>query len=166
MKNIIRSVFIIFVVIFSIFLNTGCIPFKKIFRGKSLVKVTPVMVRVNSITLKIGLAVGSAVIKVAVEEFTGVEIDTEDLLKQIIVGKISKGIPEENVPTLVVINKKSNDILHWKLTKQVKIIRLKSKNPGEIDLKVINQDPLRIELWVGADLKDIEVTVELKNPTN
>ena len=141
-------------------------PFGKMFKGKSLVRVSPVMVRVNSITLKIGLAVGSAIVKVAVEEFVGFEIDTDDLLKQIIVGKISKGTLSEKVPSLIVINKKSNDILSWKLTKEVKTIRLKSKNPGEIELKVINEDPLRIELWVGADLKEVEVTVELKDPSN
>ena len=64
---------------------------------------------------------------------------------------------------LLLLTKKTNDVKYWELTDKVKMIRLKHQNPGAIELKVINEKPLRVELWIDGNTKEIDATVELKD---
>lgn len=122
---------------------------------------TGVQVRIKSVPLKIVIAASGSAIQVAAEEYLGLQIDVNDLLRQVAGVEVSTGVPPTDIPVLMVVNKQSNDILYWKLTENVKMLRLKHNSPGKIELKVINEEPLRIELWIDGDTKEIEVTVEL-----
>ena len=41
------------------------------------------------------------------------------------------------------------------------MIRLRHEQPGGIELKVINEQPLRIELWIDGNIEDVEITIEM-----
>ena len=62
----------------------------------------------------------------------------------------------------MLVNKQSNDILYWGLKERVKMIRLRHETPSAIELKVINETPLRIELWIEGKVDGIEMEVEMK----
>lgn len=124
---------------------------------------TTTTVKIKSVPLKIAVAAGSAVLQVALEEFAGVQIDSKDLLRQVAGDDVVIGIPPTDVPVLMVISKKTNDMLYWKLTDKVKAIRLKDDKPGAIELRVLNETPLRIELWIEGDIKEIKINVEMKD---
>ena len=121
-----------------------------------------VRVKVKSIPLKIIIAAGSSAIQVAAEEYLGLQLDVKELLKQVAGVEVATGVPPADIPVLMVVNKQTNDIIYWKLTESVKMIRLKHDQPGKIELKVVNESPLRIELWIDGDTKEIEVTIELQ----
>lgn len=121
-----------------------------------------IKVRIKSVPLKIVLAAGNAALQIAAEEYLGVQIDVNDLLRQVAGVDIGTGVPPTDIPVLMVVDKKTNDILYWRLTENVKMIRLKHDMPGEIELKVMNESPLRIELWIAGDVENIDVTVELR----
>jgi hypothetical protein len=63
----------------------------------------------------------------------------------------------------MVVNKKTNAIRYWQLTNNVKSISLKHERPGAIELKVVNESPLRVELWMEGDVQAIDINIELKN---
>ncbi len=140
-----------------IFTSTGCgfsLPWSS---GKSVVTVP-----VKAVVLKIAFAAGSAALQVAVEEFAGVKFDAKELLRQIVkIEEPTLGTPPAETPVIMLVNKQSNDILYWQLTEQVKMIRLRHETPGAIELKVINETPLRIELWIEGKVDGIEVEVEM-----
>lgn len=122
-----------------------------------------VRIKIGSLPVRIAFAAGGATLEVLAEEFTGVKIDTNDLLSQIFPSlDPSNGTPSGNNPVLMVVSKKTNDIMYWQITKSVKMIRLKHDRPGAIELKVVNDSPLRIELWVEGDIKSIDIDIELK----
>ena len=100
-------------------------------------------------------------LRVASEEYLGMSIDTKALLALITPSEAKIGIPSDDNPVLILINKNTNEIKYWLLTEQVKMISLKHDNPGPIEFKVINEHPLRIELWISGDLKELDVTVTM-----
>jgi hypothetical protein len=71
-----------------------------------------------------------------------------------------RGLPPTDVPVLMVISKQNNDMLFWQLSEEVQTVRLRADNPGGIEMKVSNESPLRIELWVDAGIETVDVTVE------
>jgi len=108
------------------------------------------------------MVAGGAALQIAMEEFAGIKIDYKDLLRQIVeVEDVTTGVPPNDIPVIMVVNKKNNDILYWQLTDNVKMLRLKHEQPGTIELKVINETPLRIELWMDGDLEEIRIDVEM-----
>lgn len=120
-------------------------------------------VKIKSIPIKIAFAVGSATLDVLVQEISGMGIDAKDLLKQIVTEQdIGIGLPPGNIATLMLVHKKTNEVRYWKLSNNVKKISLKSRDAGDVTLKVINESPLRIEMWLDSDSKEVEVTVEMK----
>jgi hypothetical protein len=122
-----------------------------------------VRVKIGSLPVRIAFAAGGATLEVLAEEFTGVKIDAKDLLSQIFPTIApANGSPSGNNPVLMVVNKKTNDIMYWQLTNNVKMISLKHNSPGAIELKVVNESPLRVELWMEGDIKAIDVDIELK----
>lgn len=138
--------------------STGCGFSQPWSLGKNVVTVP-----VKAVVLKIAFAAGSAALQVAVEEFDGVKFDAKELLRQIIASEEpTLGTPPADTPVIMLVNKQSNDILYWQLTEQVKMIRLRHETPGAIELKVINETPLRIELWIEGKVDGIEVEVEMK----
>ena len=122
---------------------------------------TAATVTIKSIPLRIAMAAGSAALQVAIEEFAGVEIDVKELVQQVALEDVGTGVPPNDIPVLMVVNKETNDILYWKLTDKVKMIRLRHEQPGGIELKVINEQPLRIELWIDGNIEDVEITIEM-----
>jgi hypothetical protein len=119
-------------------------------------------VKITSIPLKIIVAASGTALQVAIEEFAGVRIDVKDLLEQVLVEDVKNGIPPTDVPVLMIVDKMTNDILYWKLTDKVKMIRLRQEQPSAIELKVINESPLRIELWIEGGTEEVSVTVEMR----
>lgn len=122
-----------------------------------------VTVRIQSVPVKIALAAGSAALQVASEEYFGMRLDAFDLLSRVANVNVEVGIPPTDEPVLMVVNKETNDILYWRLTKDVRSIRLRHDNPGKIELKVLNESPLRVELWVEGDVDAIDAIVEFRN---
>jgi hypothetical protein len=123
-----------------------------------------VRVKITSVPLKIVLAAGGAALEVAAEEFVGVRIDSKDLLRQIIVFEDAEsGLPaREDTPVIMVINKNTNDVLYWQLSESVQAIRLRHETPGSIELKVANEAPLRVELWISGNVEELAVDVDLR----
>lgn len=150
--------FLIFLLLATVGANSGCgfsLPWSS---GRGVVTVP-----IKAVVLKIAFAAGSAALEVAVEEFAGVKFDAKELLRQIIeIEEPTLGTPPADTPVIMLVNKQSNDILYWQLTEQVKMIRLRHDTPGAIELKVINETPLRIELWIEGKVDGIEVEVEMK----
>jgi len=122
-----------------------------------------VTVRIQSVPVKIALAAGSAALQVASEEYFGMRLDVFDLLTRVANVDVQVGIPPTDEPVLMVVNKQTNDILYWRLTEDVASIRLRHVNPGTVDLKVINESPLRVELWVDGDLDAIDTVIDFRN---
>lgn len=122
-----------------------------------------VTVRVQSVPVKIALAAGSAALQVASEEYFGMRLDAFDLLSKVANVNVEVGIPPTDEPVLMVVNKETNDILYWRLTEDVRSIRLKHDNPGEIEMKVLNESPLRVELWISGEVDQIDAVVEFRN---
>ena len=133
---------------------TGCSPL-----GQKDVRV-----KIGSLPVRIVLAASGATLEVLAEEFTGVKIDAKDLLSQIFPSLTpANGAPSGNNAVLMVVNKKTNDIMYWQLTDKVKTISLKHNSPGAIELKIVNESPLRVELWMEGDIKSIDVDIQLKD---
>lgn len=131
-------------------------------------KATPThspMVKISSVALKILLVGGSEALRIASETYLGVSFDSKALLALIAPSDAEAGLPPSDRPVLMLVNKNTNAIKYWELTDKVKMIRLKHQSPGPIELKVLNQKPLRIELWIEGDLKELDATVELVSET-
>lgn len=127
-----------------------------------------VRVRVTSVPVKIVFAATSAAVEVAAQEYLGMNVDVPDLLQQVFGVETGSrvdarvGLPPAGSPVLMVVNKSTNDVLYWTLTDEVRAIRLRHDAPGEIELKVVNDDPLRVELWIGGDVEAIDAVIEFK----
>lgn len=123
-----------------------------------------VRVKITSVPLKIALVAGGAALQVAAEEFAGVRIDSRDLLSQIVEFEDAEsGWPaREDTPVIMVINKATNDVLYWQLSASVQSIRLRHETPGTVELKVTNDSPLRVELWIDGAVEELQVDVELR----
>ena len=63
----------------------------------------------------------------------------------------------------MVVSKKTNKFTYFQLTPNVKLVRLKSKDAGDVELIVRNQEPLQIELWTNST-DDVVLDVEFKDP--
>lgn len=122
-----------------------------------------VTVRVQSVPVKIALAAGSAALQVASEEYFGMRLDVFDLLARVASVDVQVGIPPTDEPVLMIVNKQTNDILYWRLTKDVASIRLRHANPGAVELKVVNESPLRVELWVDGDIETVDAVIDFRN---
>jgi hypothetical protein len=109
-------------------------------------------------------AAGQAAVQVAADELKdSLGLDLKAILGFAFVGEVQNGLPPGDIPVLMVVHKKTNQTQFWQLTDKVKSIRLKSENPGPIELRVVNEIPLRVELWLEADTPpDIEVIIEFK----
>ena len=142
--------------------STGCGTVQQLGKGVGIASNSVPSVKFKAVALKMLFAAGQAVLQVGVEEFTGVEIDAKSLLELIIEGDVQSGLPPSDVSVLMVIHKKNNQAQYWKLTDQVKMIRLKHDDPGAIELKVLNEEPLRVELWLEGDISELDVVVEMK----
>jgi hypothetical protein len=121
-----------------------------------------VTLQVESIPVKILLAASDAAIQVASSEYFGMRVDVLDLLKQVANVNVGIGVPPDDEAVLMVINKNTNDIVYWTLTDKVEAIRLRRNAPGEVEVKVINQSPLRIEMWIDGDVKEVDAVIDLK----
>jgi hypothetical protein len=149
-----RSTFAVMLIMCTIFVS-GCAAMPLIGRSAATVIIT-------SVPLKITIAAGVATLEVIIEEFSGVRIDIKGLLDQIVVDEVETGVPPTDEPVLMLVSKETNDIFYWELTDKVKMVRLRHEQPGAIELKVINESPLRIELWIDGDIEAVDITVEMK----
>ncbi|MDA8085394.1 MAG: hypothetical protein M0Z75_01720 [Nitrospiraceae bacterium] len=163
-----EKIFVAVLIVIFIVSLTGCKKAEtetKNFVNKYVTKDTvQTTVKVTSVALEI-LQIGTqAYIEANNSPYAGIALSATALMKLITPkDAAAAGMPPNNVPVLVLINKKTDDIKYWELTDRVKMIRIKDNNPGSIDLKILNQKPLRIELWVNSNIKEIDATVEFKN---
>lgn len=121
------------------------------------------MVPLNAVVLRIVIRSGVAVVQIVLEETSGIKVDIQSILDAIIDEGVKKGVPPTDERILMVVTKQTNDIFYWKLTKKVKMIRLRHDNPGKIELKVQNESPLRIELWIENSIEEFEIEVEMQD---
>lgn len=123
---------------------------------------SPPVVRIKYVAVKMIFAAGQAALQVALDELSGaVGVDPISVRNLVVAGDIQNGLPPGDIAVLMVVHKKTNQVQYWRLTKNVKMIRLKSSNPGPIELKVVNENPLRVELWLEGDAPEVDVVVEL-----
>ena len=121
------------------------------------------VLRLQSVPIRIVFRTGIAAVEIAIEEIAGTKIDVEGLLAQIFKSaKPENGLAPKDTAVLMVVNKTTNNVVYWQLTNNVKMIRLKHNDPGAIELKIINEKPLRIELWMNGDIKTLEVIAEMQ----
>jgi len=75
----------------------------------------------------------------------------------------TRGAPSAESPVFVLIDKSKNNLMHWTLTDAVARITV-AEDPGRIGpiaLNIINEDPLKIELWTDR-AETFTVKVEFK----
>lgn len=119
---------------------------------------------ITSIPLRIAISASAIVLEVVTERFLGVKVDYKSLIDSVVESPDAiEDAPPSSKPVLMLVSKKNNQMMYWVLTDNVKMIHLHDKNPGAIDLKVINEQPLRVELWIDGDVKDVQIDLELKN---
>jgi hypothetical protein len=80
-------------------------------------------------------------------------------LEQMLVAQ--RGLPSAKAPVLMVISKATNEMLYWEISDAVKAISLSADQSAGVEMKVINEDPLRIEVWVDSGVEDVVVTVDV-----
>lgn len=163
LKAIFRSrVMVLCILVSVLILSTGCSKVEQLSQGIGINSSSNPSVKIQAVALKMIFAAGQAALQVGVEEFTGIEVDPKSLLGLIVNGDVQSGLPPSDISVLMVIHKKTNQVQHWELTDQVKMIRLKHNDPGSIELKVLNEQPLRVELWLEGDISELDVVVEMK----
>ena len=123
---------------------------------------SPIKIKVKSVPFKILFAAGKATLQVLQQE-VGLGIDISEALKLVVIDDLKDGLPPGDMASLLVANSKTHDTHYWQLTPNVKMIRLSHPDAGGIDLKVRNETPLRIELWIDGSLSELNVIVELKD---
>lgn len=67
-----------------------------------------------------------------------------------------------DAPILMLISKGTNEIVYWKLTEKVQSIELINDNPQKFALKLINENPLLIQLWVESGVENVDVKVNFR----
>jgi hypothetical protein len=75
--------------------------------------------------------------------------------------KAKKGLPTGDGAVFTIIDKSKNSSMHWDLKKNVAAIEVEQRASDitPIVLKIINDDPLRIELWTSnSDEFTVNVT--------
>lgn len=149
-------------------------------------------VKIKSISLKLSTAGADVGLQVDFQQAAGLGIEVKDLLHHVVSDEVQSGLPSGNEPVLVVFNARTHAVNYWKLTDKVKMIRLKKKashvakaeesdeiyqdafdpkikmvstnveESNEFEIKVMNEKPLRVELWIDVPSTDIEIVVEMK----
>ena len=65
-----------------------------------------------------------------------------------------------DVPALMLINEEADTYSLWRLHESVESIELTAETPESVTLRVVNAEPLRIELWVdGTNEIDVELVL-------
>jgi hypothetical protein len=117
------------------------------------IKVVPCKIRFGGVV---------ADLEVDLNEVNNLVLDGKRLLRDILAGDPEASPPEKNQPVILVVNKKSNKFTYLRLTPHVKEVRLRTQEPGDVELIVKNQEPLQVELWVNSG-KDVRMDVEFKD---
>jgi len=121
------------------------------------------VVQLKRVHAKLIYSSGKIGLELLMKESEAWGIDSRAILASIFDGEPGVGLPPRDIPVLMIVNKRTNDVRHWKLTDNVRLIRVRHGDPGEIELRVMNEDPLRVELWFSSE-REVEVDIELKEP--
>jgi hypothetical protein len=116
----------------------------------------------QSVPVRMLLAATNSAIEVATDEYLGSPVNINQLVRN--TTGIDMGLdPQPNeIATLSVVNKTTNDVQSWTLSPDVKSIQLLQGSAENVELKVINESPLRIELWVDGSPQVVEAEFELR----
>ena len=109
------------------------------------------------------LAAGNSAIEVATEEYFGSRVDLSAMIEKNTGIQIGPKANPADVPSLIVINKQTNEAQTWTLGDNVKSIHLNPESAKSIELRVVNESPLRIEVWVDGTVQQIDATVDYTN---
>ena len=123
----------------------------------------PPRVPVKRVLCRVKIGPLSTSLEVDLSELKNLVLDAKQLCKEIVLGDPGTTPPKEGQPEIMVVSKKTNKITYFQLAPNVKEVRLKSKEAGDIELIVKNQDPLKIELWTNST-DDVLLDVEFKDP--
>lgn len=91
-------------------------------------------------------------------------IDCVDLLEAAFgKDKSKKGLPTGDGAVFTIIDKSKNNSMHWDLKKNVATIEVEQRSSDitPIALKIINDNPLKIELWT-SNSEEFTVNVTFK----
>ncbi len=82
-------------------------------------------------------------------------------LPLIVEGGATPGAAPGNVPSLTIVQTgKRRNLVHYELTTRVKKITVRAKNAEEVELRVANERPYRVELWLQSD-NEVTLDVEI-----
>lgn len=117
-------------------------------------------VQLSSVPVRMMLAAGNSAIEVATEAYFGAPVDLSGLIERSTGIEIGPKASPADVASLIVINKLTNETQAWTLGENVKSIRLDPKSAESIELRVVNESPLRIEVWVDGEVQQIDAIVD------
>lgn len=165
MHQLTKRIHLLLIVICGLNSGLGCGKTEQIKQAVGMAaESSEAIVRIRKIPMRILLSAGAAAVHVIVEELTGLGIDHEELRKLVTQDtQIGEGLPPGDIATLMLVQKSTNDVRYWRLTDNVKTISLRTQQGNGLELKVLNETPLRIELWLDSEAKEIDVEVEMKN---
>lgn len=124
----------------------------------------PPRVVIKRVPCKIKFGPLAAALEVDLSEVRNLALDAKQLYDEIVNGEPSTVPPPSESPVVMVVNKKRNKFTYFTLTPNVKELRLRTANSSEVELNIMNQEPLRVELWVSTD-QPIEIDIEFKDAT-
>lgn len=113
-----------------------------------------------SVPVKMLLAAGNSAIEVASQEYLGTPVNVSGMIKRTTGIQVGPEATPAEVASLMVINKLTNETEAWQLSDNVKSIRLDPKAAKSIELRVVNESPLRIEVWVDGTEQQIDAVVD------
>lgn len=113
-----------------------------------------------SVPVRMLLAAGNSAIEVATEEYFGTPVDLSGMIERSTGIEIGPKANPADVASLMVINKLTNETQAWTLSENVKSIRLDPEAAQSIEIRVVNESPLRIEVWVDGSVQQIDAIVD------
>jgi hypothetical protein len=121
------------------------------------------VVAIKNIPLKVVVETGRATLRLVLQETRNLGIDPERILAAALVSGANAvmGTPARNIPVLMIVNTYDQTIQYWELTEDVEEIEVRNLRPEEVKLNVINNNPLRVELWLKTE-NEILIDVRLK----
>jgi hypothetical protein len=117
-------------------------------------------VQLTSVPVKMLLAASNSAIEVASEEYFGTRVDLSSMIERSTGIDIGPNATPAEVASLMVINKLTNETQAWTLSDDVKSIRLDPKAAESIELRIVNESPLRIEVWVDGTEQQVDAIVD------
>ncbi len=116
----------------------------------------------QSVPVRMLLAATNSAIEVATDEYLGKSINVNALVLNTTGIDMGLDPQPDEIATLSVVNKLTNSVQSFTLSPDVKSIKLSQDGAQNVELKVINESPLRIELWVDGSPQVVDAEFEMR----